>query len=247
MAGPVRSVSQAFAILHALGAEGGALTLSDIARRVGLSVSSCLNLLRTLQSEGVLTLGPGKRYQLAPDWADLPALKDRDEARLLARARPALTRFARDHDATLGLWRIEPRGRIVLVLLGDSGSAMRIQMLEGQRQPLGAGSTGRALAAAQGLDPAALEQRYAAVRWQNPLSLIDYQDQIALAAQRGFAIDDGFGHAGVCSISAVVPQEPITHCLSASLFSGARSDSELITLGGKLAALGQALAIQGKP
>ena len=68
MTGPVRSVSQAFAILRLLG-DAGALTLSDIGRSVGLSPSSCLNLLKTLVAEGAIEReGASKRYRLTAPW-----------------------------------------------------------------------------------------------------------------------------------------------------------------------------------
>src|SRR3546814_17307757 len=66
MTGPVRSVSQSFAILRLL-AEAGTLTLSDIGRTVGLSPSSCLNLLKTLVGEGAVERDARtKYYRLAP-------------------------------------------------------------------------------------------------------------------------------------------------------------------------------------
>ncbi len=241
MSGPVRSVSQAFAILRLLARDGHAQTLSDVARATGLSVSSCLNLLRTLVAEGALEAESGKRYRLAPGWADLGALMRGETARLVARAQPLLTRFAEQHDATVGLWHIEPRERLELVALGESESATRIHMAVGQRQPLGAGSTGRALSAAQCVDDAELARRFAALRWQRSLDYAAYAMQIGAARSSGYALDDGFAHAGVCSVACAVPGDPLAFCLSASTFAGSRDADGVRTLGHALTALARAI------
>lgn len=242
MTGPVRSVSQAFVILRLLARDRQALTLSDIARASSLSVSSCLNLLRTLVAEGALTAESGKRYRLAPGWADLGALMRGEVDRIALRAQPLLGRFADQHDATVGLWHIEPRERLELVALGTSESATRIHMAVGQRQPIGGGSTGRALAAAQGVDETELARRFAALRWQRPLDFAAYATQIGAARSAGYALDDGFAHAGVCSVACVVPGLPPAFCLSASIFAGSRDGDAIRSLGLALTALARSLS-----
>lgn len=249
MTGPVRSVSQALAILRLLAARGEAMTLSDIARGVGLSPSSCLNLLRTLVGEGLLLRdGEGRRYRLAADWAASGVLRGAGQ-RFAARARPALERLAAAEDAAVGLWQVMPGERIALIALAESGAATRIHMAEGQRQPLGGGATGRALAAADGVAEEELARRYAAVRWQRPLALETYTTQVAEARASGFAIDDNFGHAGVCSLGAVVPGEPEGQrfCLSASIFAGSREGDAVAELGARLSELARALVLSTDP
>ena len=100
MMGPVRSVSQAFAILRVLAAQGSALTLTDIVRTTGLSPSSCHNLLRTLVGEGVIEAESGKRYRLTPGWEGCSGLTGGKNAMFIARAQPLMDRFARDHRIT---------------------------------------------------------------------------------------------------------------------------------------------------
>lgn len=241
MSGPVRSVSQAFAILRLMALEGQSLTLSDIARATGFSLSSCLNLLRTLVGEGALEAQHGKRYRLAAGWSELAGLLEGEQARVIARAQPLLSRFAATHDAATGLWRVEPRQRLQLVALGESGSATRIHMVVGQRQPFGAGATGRALIAAQRVDDAELARRFAALRWHRPLDFAAYAVQVGAAAATGYALDDGFGHAGICSIACVVPGEPAAFCLSASIFAGSRDSDGVRALGAALRELAAAI------
>lgn len=240
MSGPVRSVSQAFAILRLLAGEG-AMTLSHVCRETGLSPSSGLNLLRTLVAEGAVERDlTGKRYALAQGWNGADLLIGARIARLIARAQPLLDRFARTHDCTCGLWQQVGGDRLALAALGESGAETRIHMAIGQRQPVGGGSTGRALIAAETLAPGELERRFARLRWRRPLAYAAWVEQIARARQAGFGIDDGFAHPGVLSIGvALAVEQPPRLCLSASIFAGTRSDADVEALGQALHALGQ--------
>lgn len=79
-------MERAFSILEAIAAEGGEGSLSDIARRVGLNVSTCHHLLSTLVQRGYATKIPHcRRYGLgarllrlghACTHADLPKLAE---------------------------------------------------------------------------------------------------------------------------------------------------------------------------
>lgn len=238
MSGPVRSVSLAFAILRLLAAQGG-LSLSEICRELALSPSSGLNLLRTLVGEGVVDRDDGaRRYRLAPGLDAADWLTGAGTARLLARVRPLLNRFAREHDTATGLWQNVAGDRLALVALGESEAATRIHMAVGQRQPVGGGSTGRALIAAEGLPLTAMERRFARLRWRRPLAFSAWVEQVARAGSLGFGVDDGFAHPGVCSIGVVVPGHVAPRlCLSASIFAGSRGEAEIERLGLALVAL----------
>lgn len=242
MIGLVRSVSQAFAILRLLAEQGGGQTLTEIVRATGLSPSSGLNLLRTLVAEGAIEADSGKRYQLSAGWEGCPGLLGGRHARLLARAQPLMAKFARNHDATVGLWRTDRGERLELIGLGESESPTRIHMVIGQRQPIGAGSTGRVLAANQKLDEHELRRRFDALRLRRPLAFSDYAAQVAEARAKGFAVDDGFAFAGVCSLACMVGSAEPLFCLSASTFSGMRDDASVAELGHALHELALAIA-----
>lgn len=235
MSGPVHSVSQAFAILRHLAQAGGPQTLTDVCRALDLSPSSGLNLLRTLLAEQAITRdADGKRYTLSPGWQGLAVLRD-DAAMVIAAVRPLLSRLAEEQDAAVGLWQVQPGDRLALVALGESGAATRIHMVEGQRQPLGSGASGRAIAAYENPGEKELRRRFAKVRWRRPLTYPAWAQQIGRAARDGYAIDDGFGHPGICSISAVVPPhapgDPVRFCVSASVFAASRDARQIAALG----------------
>lgn len=241
MAFPVPSVVHALAIVRAL-ADARALTLSEVAQRCAISPSSCLGLLRTLVAEGVLRVDAGKRYALLAPWSTIAAEEAEGSARLIARARPLIERAARAWQAPIGLWQVVSRDRFQLVALGEDASATRIHMEEGQRQPIGGGSVGRAFAAAQRVDAAELSRRHGDVRWQRPVSLAEYRAQIEQAAVRGYAIDDGLAFAGITSIAVALAGDPVRFCLTASIFAGSRRDEEVAALAAALTELAAALA-----
>lgn len=238
----VPSVVQAFAIIRAL-ADGSALTLSEVAQRCGISPSSCLGLLRTLVAEGVLQPGASKRYSLAAPWSAIVRDEAEADARLVARARPMLEQAAREWQAPVGLWRVASRDRLQLVALGESMAATRIHMEEGQRQPIGSGSVGRALAAAQDVGEDELRRRFGAIRWQKPVAWENYAAQVRASAAAGHARDIGLTHAGVASLAAVVPGAPPRFCVSVSVFDGALDGAEMEQLATGLKALATRLAM----
>ncbi|MCW6532181.1 helix-turn-helix domain-containing protein [Sphingomonas sp. MMSM20] len=240
MTGPVRSVSQALGILRLL-AETSPMSLSDIARVTGLSPSSCLNLLKTLVDEGVVERDARtKSYRLARAWAASEALRDGAGQGLVDRAQPLITQFARRHDAAVALWKVISRERVRAVSRAESEAGMRVAMADGQRQPLGGGAVGRALAAAQRVAPDELARRFEPVRWQAPLSLADYAAQVETATARGYAVDDGFAFRGICTVAVAIAGVMPGFCLSASMFAG-RTPAEVAALGEELVGVRDAL------
>lgn len=243
MSAPVRSVSQAFAILRLL-ADSGPLTLSDIGRDAGLSPSSCFNLLKTLVHEGTIERDmQKKRYRLAAAWRTAGVLNDSRAARLVDRAQPEMAGFAESHEAAVGLWKIVSRDRMQLVIHAESSAGMRLTLADNQRQPLGAGAAGRAFAAAQTIEEAELARRFAPVRWQAELTFAAYAREIDEAAVRGFALDLGHAHRGVFTVAVAIAGIAPGFCLTASFVAGSRTDRELEDAGAALAELGSELVL----
>lgn len=244
MNGPVRSVSQAFAILRLL-AESSPLSLSDIGRLLDLSPSSGLNLLKTLAAEGAVERDARtKQFRLAPAWAAADALRDGTARQLADRAQPLMNGFAQKAEAAVGLWKMVSRERMQLVTQAESDAGMRLRLADAQRQPLGGGAVGRALAAAQAVDDAELARRFAPVRWRAELPFDTYAAQVREAARKGFAIDQGFAHRGVCTVASGIAEIAPGFCLSASIVAGSHGDAEIEALGMALAQLRDQVARQ---
>ncbi len=238
MTGPIRSVSQAFAILRLL-ADEDALTLSDIGRLIGTSPSSCFNLLKTLEAERVIERDQyTKRYRLAPLWRHADALHDTSAARLVDRSVPLLGHFAQTNEVAVGLWKIVSRDRMQLAARAESDAGVRLILANDQRQPLGAGAAGRALAAAQHVDKVELARRFGSVRWQSELAIEIYASQVDEAKTKGFAVDRGYAHRGVITVATALADIAPGFCITASFVAGSRSERELETLGAALSKLG---------
>lgn len=236
MTGPVRSLSQGFAILRLL-SESSPLSLSDICRLLELSPSSGFNLLKTLAAEGVVEReARTKLYRLASVWADSDALRD-TTGQLADRARPLIGAFAQSSEAAVGLWKVISRERMQLVMHAESDAGMRLRLADAQRQPLGGGAAGRAIAAVQGIDHAELARRFSPVRWQADLPFDTYARQVQTAAKRGFAVDQNFAHRGVCTVAVGIADIRPGFCLSASILAGSRSEAEVEAMGAALCRL----------
>lgn len=237
----VRSLALGFAILRLL-AVSGAQSLTDVARAMRLNPSSCLNLLRTLVDEGAVDFeGKRKTYRLAADWLATDLFGSGKTQTVIDRIKPLMAGAAKDTDATIGLWQVIPGQRVRLIAHAECDAMLRIQLAEGQRQPLGSGAVGRALAAAQGIDDGEIARRFAEVKWQKAVRLREYIDDIRAAQTCGYAVDDGTAFAGVCTIAVALPDLPPGFCVSASFFSGSRSASEMAQIGAALQGIKHAI------
>jgi DNA-binding IclR family transcriptional regulator len=240
---PVPSVSYAVAMLRLLGRNGEAMGVTAIARAMGIGPSSAFNLARTLVAEGLLDVDDRtKAYRIGAGGIDLARMALRGDA-LAARARQPMEALADRIDAAIGLWREQANGRLLLVALAESEAATRIHMVVGQRQPAGAGSTGRALLAAQGADEASQRAAFAATRWRGRIDADSYVAQVAAARRLGYAVDNQWLNPGIVTVAAVVPDadgQP-RYCLSASLFAGQHDARALAAIGQELVAEAQRL------
>jgi DNA-binding IclR family transcriptional regulator len=234
----VGAVSNAVAILRRLISQGAPMGVNAIARATGISPSSCFNILKTLAAERLIDFDPALKtytpgaglYALAPQSAENSAF---------ARCSPQFERFAERHAMTIGLWRMTPSQRLLLVGFADSGLATRIHMTVGQRLPLLAGANGRCVASAMDMDEAEIADQFKRLRWDNPPSLKAYMRQVEETGKRGWALDDGDFLAGVTTLAVAILDRDgrPTFLLTASWFRGQRPDAEMARLASDLQAL----------
>ena len=220
---PVPSVSHAVTILRLLGKSGKALGVTAIARETGLSPSSAFNLVKTLTAEGLLAFDPlAKTYAIGFGAVDIARMALRGDNAMIHAARAAMQRLADRFDAAVGLWRVADQRRLLLVALAESEAATRIHMSVGQRQPWGAGSTGRVFLVDHNASEAEIRAAFAAIRWPGRISSDDFVAQVAATRAQGYAIDDQSLNTGIATVAAIIPaQDAATaYCLSASMFAG---------------------------
>ncbi len=239
----VGSVVQAVAVLRHLGGLERGRGVTAIASDLGISPSSCFNVLRTLTAEGLVEFDPSaKTYQLGAGAIDI-ARKAIARDPVLAAAQRGMTALSERYDAAVGLWRVSGE-RLILVALAESAAATRLHMVIGQRQPCYAGAAGRAVAAARGLTREALSACFASLRWQSAPSAQAYADQVAQASQGGFAVDRDQILRGVTSVAAAMADGDgaVSHALSLSTFSGRHPPAALPEIGRALHALAETAA-----
>lgn len=230
---PVGAVSAALRILRCIGRHTESVRLSDIVREEALNPSTALNILRTLEYEGLVDFDArAKRYALAEGLADLaaPVLDRRDAGRRTSRA---MTAAAQELGATIGMWRIVG-DEVELVRVGESTDAMRIAFTIGRRLPMFLGAMGRLVAARGDWSEAALRQGFDAVPWANAPDYADWRVQIDEARRSQTGIDRGHVTAGILGVAVPVERDgPLVHIIAAALFD-AGQHPDLVTVSERL-------------
>lgn len=233
----VKPVSNAIRILRHLSQGGLPERSVDIARILGINPSTCFNILRTLVMEDVVDFNPlSKRYSAGLGLARLVGQLVTQGERVQF-AKPLLQDLAGRLRVTVTLWRRMGPDRIVIVSSAASPTDVRIDMAEGQRLPILMGASGRLFATQVDLDDEKVKQGFDNIRWSRPLSYEVYREDVRLAAERGWAIDDGFFSVGILAIAAPVysPSGAIDFTVSAVLFRGQRDEEGIDEVGRALA------------
>jgi DNA-binding IclR family transcriptional regulator len=206
-----------------------AVGVSQVARDVKISPSTCFNLLRTLVLEQLVDFDPAtKNYSISYGLLELTkGMIERDQ--IVQFLKPRLTKMALDHRVTATLWRRVADDRVILVERADAESAVRIHMTVGQRLPMFIGALGRCMAAFSGLSKDVIRRQFEVLRWENPPEFEEYWDDLKEARTRGYAIDRDHFVRGITTIAAPVfdaAGAPVL-VVSAVGFSGQFSDAAL--------------------
>lgn len=195
------------AILRHLSNTPGSVGVTRIAKDLSLNPSTCFNLLKTLVHEGLVNFDEGnKTYTIGLGVVELAkgALESSAHVRMV---RPYLQEIASRFRVTATLWQKAKGERVILVDLADSDSTMRVHMSVGQRLPMYIAALGRCMAAASTLTRDQLEQKFAALRWENSPSFEEYAKTVEDVGVKGFAVDEGHYVKGVTTVSAAVLDE----------------------------------------
>jgi len=141
-------VERAFRLLEMLSISGGGLTLSDLARGLGMSKSSVHGLLKTLEGSCAVEQSEERRYVLGPRIFDLArAAGERLDLRRLVL--PVMRRLADSLGQTVFLGRLEQERVRILECLQDGSErpSLHISARRGARIPMLAGATARVVLA----------------------------------------------------------------------------------------------------
>lgn len=199
----VGAVENAVTVLRYLTHASGPVGVAPIARETGLNVSTTFNILRTLTKERLVAFETtSKTYSIALGMLEFSVpLLGTNQIDLI---HPELERLSAEHNSLIGLWKVTPNDRIVLVDRVVGINVVRVDMSIGSRLPAFIGAVGRCIAATRNLSVKELETRFRRLRWQAPPRFEDYTADVAAADKRGYAFDYGQLFKGVDIVAAVI-------------------------------------------
>ena len=213
--GGVQSVGRAFEILEVIAAQGGELSLSEIAASVGLPAPSAHRLLRTLVSLGYLRQENSRRYALAPR---LIRLGDAAARQFGAWGYPVLNGLMEAIGESANMAILDGTNAIYVAQVAGRHS-MRMFTEVGRRVPLHATGVGKALLAQLPDEEIVRILDLAGMPTVTPHTITDaavlLQD-VRASRIRGYTIDDGEQEVGVSCVAVTVPNAPTPTAISIS-------------------------------
>jgi IclR family transcriptional regulator, acetate operon repressor len=213
--GGVQSVGRAFEILEVIAAQGGELSLSEIAASVGLPAPSAHRLLRTLVTLGYLRQETSRRYALAPR---LIRLGEAASKQFGAWGYPVLTGLMEAIGESANMAILDGSTAIYVAQVAGKHS-MRMFTEVGRRVPLHATGVGKALLTALPDDEILRLLDLAGMPRITPHTITDpavmLQD-VRASRIRGYSTDDGEQEVGVSCVAVPVPNAPTPTAISIS-------------------------------
>lgn len=229
---PVPAVSRAIAILRLLGKTKEPMNVKSIAQALDLVPSTCLHILRVLVSEKLLSFdSASKRYRLGTGMLVL-ARSVMETNSFTQVVQPTLDQISDQWGVTaIGVEVVDFR-QMVVTALSRSSLPFRLHVDVGSRFPGLISATGRLVAAFGAVSQEELEQNFASLRWQKPMSLSAWRKEVAAARQDGYSIDNGRYIAGISLIAAPVldSNQHITHTLVAAMIMNQLPDAKVQAL-----------------
>lgn len=201
----VKPVDKALQVLTLLAEAGHELSLKEICTRVGLPKTTVFRYLYTLGFHGyVAHNGDADLYRLGPRSWQL-GQSAQQYARLLELALPLMQELRDRFDETVNLGVLN-RTDIVYLGMVESRRALRMQATIGGRDPAYSTSLGKAILAflPEGQWQAHLPATLTARTPRTLTSLALLAQDLSLARQRGYALDNGENEEGACCIGAPI-------------------------------------------
>lgn len=196
----IEAIDRALALLTALAEAGPAGTsLATLCEQTGVNKSTAYRALSTFRSRGYATQTSGGGYRLGPSAV---ALSDRflGGDNLVAVLHPALVEVSRKSEELVHLGSWSDDEVVYLDKVEPGTRAIRVWSAVGQRVPIAASSLGRALLAARGVPDDQLGIYIRSLPADRTVTLEQLQEQIALARQRGYSVENEENEPGVACI-----------------------------------------------
>jgi DNA-binding IclR family transcriptional regulator len=234
----VGSVVNALAILRRLADDNGPRGVNAIARAVGVSPSSCFNILKTLVREEFVDFDERAKTYVLGHGAVALARRALDAGGAFELSRDVLSGVADDYGGAAALWRLTPTDRLLLIGYAEGAQETRIRMMVGQRMPMLAGAGGRCVAAHHGLSSEKIRRGFQGLRWQNPPTFETYLKQVNEAQRLGWGLDEDNFIRGVTTVAAPVSTATgkVAYVITVTVFSRQHEPNQLRELGERLIA-----------
>lgn len=218
----VGAVDNAVSILSYLASADRPLKLTEIARQLNINGSTCFNILRTLETHGLVLIDPStKTYTVGTALLEL-ARRSAERGSDVDLLKPMMDQIAARHGVHVSLWsRVDP-DHLALIAASESNDGARISMTLGQRRPTIYGAIGRVMAAFGDIDEAYINQHFPSLRWAQPVSLETYLKQVQETRKRGWSSDKGTAAVGLQVIAAPIygRDNRVTRAICATTFLG---------------------------
>ncbi|NNJ12930.1 IclR family transcriptional regulator [Chloroflexales bacterium ZM16-3] len=219
----VQSLDRALDVLESLAESDEDLSVSQITARLGLPLGTVHRLLGSLLARGYASQDKAtRRYGPGPRLLEVATRASGSRRFSLARiALPALQRLTEATGETSNLLLIQGHEAAYSEQV-SSPHMVRLFTEVGQRVPLYCTGGGKAILS--GMDEADLESYITGVSlrvWtpKTISSTAGLRDEVRLAAQQGFAIDDEERELGVCCVAAPI-FDRLGRCVAALSISG---------------------------
>ena len=240
------AITRASAVLKLLGKSVNPLPLQAIARDTGLVPSTCLYVLRALVEEELVAFDSDtKRYALG---AGVLVLAQRwlEQDNFAGLAQPQLDQISREFGVTsLGV-QVFGLDHIIVVASSEAGNSFQISARVGSRFPALISATGRCIAGWADCSVTELRDRFKQLRWDNPPEFGEWLQQVEVAREQGYAVDDNHYINGVRVVAAPVwssPGQP-SHAIVALGIGSALTPADISRLGKQLDICAKALNAQ---
>lgn len=198
------AIARAAAILRLLGKSTTPMGVQAIARELDLVPSTCLYVLRALVEEELVAFDPDtKRYSLDAGVLTLARQWLRRD-RFSDLAQPVLDRISRQFGLTMLGVQIQGLDRIIVTAMSQSSQNFQLSTQVGSRFPALISATGRCIAAFGNFPESELKARFEKLRWDDPPSFEEWQEQVAQTREQGIAVDPGNYISGVTVVAAPV-------------------------------------------
>ncbi len=200
-----QTLSRGIRVLEVLADAQEALSVDQIAERLGVHRSIAYRLIRTLEDHGLLTREPAGKYELGARLAALAAGIKHD---LQAAALPELTAVANEFGMTCFVAVMDREECVTLVSVEPRHAVASVAQRPGSRHPFTAGAPGRAI----------LSQ----------LPSENWTDEVQEVAARGYADSHGEVIENLSAVAVPLPLRGHTPAALAVVYlSSTRTAAEL--------------------